>query len=226
MKNMSNHPSSKQIQVLLVDDHPPLRAGIRALLEQDGEIEIVAETGDGKIALEYIATHQPTVTLLDCELSGSELDGPEIAAEIAKQELPTHVLALSSFDGEEYVRKMMAAGVKGYLLKSETTEVILSAVKSVVNGKAFFSPSIAAHLSEIVSEIVSEANAKIVKPTPREQQVLEQLATGLTNVLIAKELEIAERTVAYHVENLLNKLGVNNRTEAVVEAIRRGWLKV
>lgn len=222
---MINQHSYKQIEVLLVDDHPPLRAGIRALLSQDDEIKVVAEASDGASALEYVAKLKPTVTVLDCELSDSpnpEMDGPEVAAEITKQGFLTNVLALSAFDDEKYVQKMIIAGAKGYLLKSETTEIIIAAVKRVAQGEVFFSASIATKIAAIISNPVEDTLA----PTPREQEVLQQLAAGLTNAQIAKKLGVVERTAAYHIENLLNKLSVNNRTKAVVEAIRRGWLEV
>jgi len=210
--------TEKPIRVLLIDDHPPLRAGIRALLDQDDAIEVVAEASDGATGLEAIQTLQPTVTVLDCELP--DMDGPTVAASIAERKLPTEILVLSAHNNKTYIKQMLAAGAKGYLLKSETAAVILAAVKQVADGQAFFSASVAAQLATIMSEGESDALA----PTPREQEVLEWVAKGMNNREIARQLIIAERTVAYHVQNLLNKLGVNNRTEMVVEAIRKGWL--
>ena len=208
------------ISVLLVDDHPPLRAGIRALLEQDPAITVVAEAINGATALRHIAELQPTVTVLDCELP--DMEGAAVSEAVAEHGYQTKVLALSAFDHLEYIQTMLSAGAKGYLLKSETAERIVSAVHTIAAGGTFFSASILPQLTAAMTQ----PKAPSIAPTPREQEVLQHLAAGLTNAQIAAKLTITERTVAYHVENLLNKLGVNNRTEAVVEAIRRGWLVV
>lgn len=208
--------TEKSIRVLLIDDHPPLRAGIRALLDQDDAIEVVAEASDGATGLEAIQRLQPTVTVLDCELP--DMDGPMVAAAIVARKLSTEILVLSAHDNKTYIKQMLAAGAKGYLLKSETAAVILAAVKRVAAGQAFFSASVAAQLATIMGE------SDVIIPTSREQEVLEWVAKGMNNREIAQQLIIAERTVAYHIQNLLNKLGVNNRTEMVVEAIRREWL--
>lgn len=211
---------SKSIRVLLVDDHPPLRAGIRVLLEQDAAIEVVAEAGNGASALQLIQRLSPSVTILDCELP--DMNGADVAAEVIKRSYSTAILGLSAFNNERYIRDMLAAGAKGYLLKSETSETIAAAVRAVAAGRTFFSASV----MEQMAALLQEEKAPTLAPTAREEDVLPLLAAGLTNVQIGKELHISERTVAYHVENLLNKLGVSNRTEAVVEAIRREWLEI
>lgn len=209
------------IRILLADDHPPLRIGLRILLEQIPDIKVVGEAGTGVEALALIEHLQPDVVVLDCQLP--QMDGISVAREIKQRGLCTRILALSSYDEIEYVRGMVEAGAVGYLLKNEAPSVIVSAVHATED-KKWFSPSVAAHL---VTLIPSEKQKKPAnEATEREQEVLEALAKGWTNGQIAKSLVITKRTVAYHVQNLLNKLDASNRTEAVVEAIRRGWLDV
>lgn len=216
------------IRILLVDDHPALRIGLRILLEQAPDIEVVGEASTGTEALALILAKQPDVVVLDCQLP--EMDGISVAREIQRRGLCTRILALSSYDEIEYVRGMVETGAVGYLLKNEAPSVIVSAVHATEKQK-WFSPSIAAH---IVTLMENEKQKKLVPThqnlangaTAREQEVLERLAKGWTNGQIAKSLVITKRTVAYHIENLLNKLDASNRTEAVVQAIRRGWLDV
>lgn len=209
------------IRVLLADDHPPLRIGLRILLEQTADVEVIGEAGTGSDALAQIIRDPPDVVLLDCQLP--DMDGIAVAREIQRQGLPTRILALSAYSDIEYVRGMVEAGAVGYLLKSEAPSVIIAAIHSSEKEK-WFSPSIAAHLVTLMNEQTQKSREQA--PTPRERDVLERLAKGWTNAQIAKALTISSRTVAYHIENLLNKLDASNRTEAVVEAIRRGWLSV
>ncbi|MCX6048384.1 MAG: response regulator transcription factor [Chloroflexi bacterium] len=211
---------TKIIRVLLVDDHAAFRMGMRVLLQQSPVIEIVGEAETGKMALAQLPVLQPDVVVLDCHLP--DLDGPTVAAALKKHDLTVHILALSAYDDAQYVRGMLYAGATGYLLKNEATETIVAAVQAAAQGKAYFSAAVALQLAKLAgnNEVV------MTSPTAREQEVLQQLAKGLTNAEIARALNIKERTVAFHVENLLSKLGVSNRTEAVVASIRQGWLKV
>lgn len=216
------------IRILLVDDHPALRIGLRILLEQAPDIEVVGEAGTGAEALRLIERLQPDVVVLDCQLP--EMDGITVAREIKQHGLCTRILALSSYDDIEYVRGMVETGAVGYLLKNEAPSVIVSAVHATEEQK-WFSPSVAAHLVTLMEngkqkKLVPKHQQLANRPTEREQEVLEGLVKGWTNGQIAKSLVITKRTVAYHIENLLNKLDASNRTEAVVEAIRRGWLDV
>jgi DNA-binding NarL/FixJ family response regulator len=205
---------------LLVDDHTAFRIGMRVLLQQSAVIEIVGEAASGKAALAQMAVLQPDIIVLDCHLP--DLDGPTVATEIKKCDLPVRILALSAYDDLQYVRGMLCAGATGYLLKNEATETIVAAVQAAAQGKAYFSAAVTVQLAKLAAN----NEAVMTPPTEREQDVLQQLAKGLTNAEIARALNIKERTVAFHVENLLSKLGASNRTEAVVASIRLGWLKV
>lgn len=208
------------IRVLLVDDHAAFRIGMRVLLQQSPAIEIVGEAESGKAGLAQLPVLQPDVVVLDCHLP--DLDGPTVAAAVKKSDFPVRILALSAYDDPQYVRGMLCAGATGYLLKNEATETIVAAVAAAAQGQAYFSAAVTLQLAKLAGN----HETVITPPTEREQAVLQQLAKGLTNAEIARLLQIKERTVAFHVENLLSKLNASNRTEAVVESIRRGWLKV
>lgn len=210
---------ARKIRVLLVDDHPPFREGLRVLLDRSDRIAVVGEADDGEHALAQCTALQPDVVLLDCQLP--DMDGPTIATEMRRIQPAVHILTLSAYDDPAYIRRLLAVGATGYLLKNEQVSTIIAAIEAVAQGHSYFSAAIQGQLARLVT-----GTAEQTRPTQREQQIIELLAAGLTNAQIGQQLHIAERTVAYHVENLLSKLGVENRTQGVVVAIRQGWLKV
>ncbi len=202
------------IRVLLADDHPALRLGLRVLLERAPDVELVGEAEDGAEALALIETSRPDVVVLDCELP--EVDGVEVAQEIRRRSLPARVLALSSYDDERYVRGMLEAGAVGYLLKDEAPQAIVAAVRAAARGEGYFSAAVAAKVT---------AWSRGERPgglTEREVEVLTLVAGGLPNKQIASQLQVAERTVNFHVSNILQKLGAASRVEATVWAKERG----
>lgn len=206
------------IRVMLVDDHPPFRIGMRVLLEQSQEIQVVAEADTGRAALELLAASQPTVVVLDCQLPDS--DGPAVAQAIGVRLPAVRMLALSAYDDLKYIRGLLAAGALGYLLKNEAPETIVAAVQAVAAGRSYFSATVAAQFAQLARR----DDLPVEAPTAREREVLQHLAKGLTNAQIAHTLGIAERTVRFHIENLFSRLQVDNRVEAVMKAIRLGWL--
>lgn len=235
------------IRVILVDDHPPFRMGMRVLLEQHADICVIGEADSGTAALTHVeqfsdravpadataegapgdeAAHQPAqnVLVLDCQLP--DRDGPSIASEIQQRALPIHILALSAYSDADYVRGMLAAGAIGYLLKNEAPETIVTAVRAAASGKAYFSASVSMQLASLARNEDAPEASLIQRPTEREMDVLRLLVTGQTNAQIARKLSISERTVRFHMENLFTRLNVDNRTEAVVTAIAQGWLDV
>ncbi len=214
------------ITVLLIDDHPPIRVGMRVLLDHHDDIEVVGEATDGASALALHDALHPDVMVLDCQLP--DQDGPSVAETLRARGSDSRVLALSAYSDERYVRGMLAAGAIGYMLKSEAAETIVAAVRATAEGRAFFSASIAAQLASLArsDDGGSTLPDDVQQPTAREMEVLQQLATGRTNLQIARELGIAERTVRFHVENLFGRLNVDNRVEAVVKAMKLGWLAV
>lgn len=214
----SQTANQPQITVLLVDDHPPFRIGMRVLLEQNPAITVVGEASTGAETLRLAAELQPDVVVLDCQLP--DLDGPAVAAALREQETPVRVLALSAYDDLKYIRGLLAAGATGYLLKNEAVEVVVAAVQAAAMGRAFFSATVAAQLAQL-----ARAEPTAEPPTAREREVLAELALGRTNAEIARQLGISERTVRFHMENLFGRLGVENRVEAVMKAMQLGWLE-
>ena len=200
------------IRVLLADDHPALRVGLRVLLEHAPGVTVVGEAGNGQEALAQIAGLRPDVVVLDCQLP--DMAGAEVAAEVRRQGLTARILALSAYRDEKYVRAMLAAGAVGYLLKDEAPAAIVSAVQAAARGQGWFSPAAIAQVAGWArGERPQQAGL-----TEREREVLHLVARGKTNKEIAIALGVAERTVEFHVGNVLGKLGVASRVEAAVWA--------
>ena len=210
------------IKVVLADDHPALRAGIKGMLEKAG-IEVVGEAADGDETLRLAERLGPDVLVLDAVMPG--LRAPQVIHRLRETRPDLRVLVLTAYDDNELVFGLLEAGAVGYVLKEEALETIEAAVRAVARGESWLSPKVAA---KVMKKALGkeEAEEEAIPLSERELEVLRLVAKGWTNTRIAKELGIGERTVAFHVENLLAKLGADNRTEAVVEAIRRGWLAV
>ena len=202
------------IRVLLADDHPTVRVGLRVLLERAPDIDVVAEAEDGQEALALVEELSPDVSVLDCELP--DIEGPQVAAEIERLRPSVQVLALSAHDDERYVRGMLDAGAVGYLLKDEAPETIVAAVRAAARGEGYFSPGVAGKVEAWTRE---EPPGGL---TDREFDVLRLVAEGLTNRQIAQSLDIAERTAGFHVSNVLEKLGAASRVEAAMWAKDQG----
>ncbi len=207
-----------KIQVLLADDHPALRFGLRVLLDQAPDITVTGEVGEGKEAIAQIEAQRPDVVVLDCQLPGME--GAEVANEIRRRGLPTRVLALSSFSDERYVRAMIDAGARGYLLKDEAPDRIVAAVRATARGEGWFSPSIAAQVAALARGETPKAPHAAL--TEREREVLRLVAAGKSKKEIAATLKMSEKTVEKHLSELFAKLKVSSRVEAAVLAVREG----
>lgn len=204
------------LRVLLVDDHPPLLVGLRFLLERELDIFIVGEANSGSEALIAIEHYRPDVVVLDCQMA--DMDGVAVAKTVQQRGIATRILALSSYDDPDYIYGMVGAGALGYLLKSESPGVIVEAVRTLEH-KSWFSPSVTRILLNAVRRETPNPLSK------REQEVLEGLGKGWSNTTIASHLIISDRTVGQHVASILQKMNVTNRTEAVVEAVKRGWIQ-
>ncbi|MCS6963719.1 MAG: response regulator transcription factor [Thermoflexus sp.] len=201
------------IRVVLADDHPPLRLGLRALLSASPDFEVVGEAGDGETALALLERLQPDVAVLDIRLP--QRDGLTIAREIRRRGWPIRVLLLSAYEDEALIQEALAIGVDGYLLKQEDVETIAAAVRSAAQGLAAFSRPVLAKMRTLRGEGLTE----------REREILALAAEGLTNRAIAQRLGISPRTVEYHLSQIFGRLGVSDRAAAVREALRRGWLR-
>ncbi|MGE5222234.1 MAG: response regulator [Omnitrophica WOR_2 bacterium] len=205
--------------VLLVDDHPVVRAGIRNLLEKAPDIVVVGEASNGTEAIKMVNDLTPDVLLLDMEMPG--LSGNEVAQQLQKAGVSVKILALSAHDDKQYIQELLANGAAGYLVKEEVPEAIVEAVRGVSRGeKGWVSRRVAAKMSTWMGEDNQEHNGL----TAREVQVLQAVVAGKTNQEIGLSLGISEKTVEKHLEGIFAKLGVASRVEAAVRAVREGWL--
>lgn len=202
------------ITVLVADDHPVVREGIAAMVEQQPDLRVIAQAADGREAVALWREHRPAVTLLDLEMG--QHGGVQAAQSIREQDPHARVIILTTYDLEEDIFRAVRAGAAAYLLKDVPRLELLAAIRRVHAGEKVIPPPIAAKLAD---RLTSES------PTPRESAVLELLAQGLANKEIADRLRVAEATVKTHVNNLLQKLGAASRTEAVTRAQARGWVR-
>jgi DNA-binding NarL/FixJ family response regulator len=211
---------SEPIRVILADDHPLVRQGIRLFLEEADDVVVVAEATDGSEAVRLVEEHLPDVAVLDIQMPG--LSGIEATRQIKARFPQVRVLILTAYDEEPYVLALLQAGASGYLLKSADADELVRAVRAVHRGESALSPQAAAR---VVRQIQSkQAFAQVETLTSRETEVLRLAAQGLTNIAIGHELGISARTVQGHLANIYGKLEVQSRTEAVTEALRRGWI--
>ncbi len=208
---------SPAIRVLIADDHPVFRFGLRVLLQGEEDMEVVGEATTGREAVDMALKQQPDVVLMDLNLP--EINGIEATRRIRDRLPRTAVLILTMFDDESSVFAAMRVGARGYLLKGAEGEETLRAVRAVASGEAIFSPTIADRIIHFFAQGASRpAAAPFPELTPREREVLALIAQGLTNQAIASRLVISEKTVRNHVSTIFGKLQVANRSEAIVRA--------
>jgi NarL family two-component system response regulator LiaR len=208
--------SSTSIRILVADDHPIVRQGLSQLLELQPGMTIVAVARDGAEAVALARQHQPDVVLMD--LMMPELDGVEATKALSQDCPETHVVVLTSHHQDAMVFPAIAAGATSYLLKSATPDEVIEAVRAAARGEARLSPRVAQRLMQGVRGDLPSAESL----TTRELEVLRLVARGLDNQAIADELDVSAKTVKSHVSNVLGKLGLADRTQAAVYALRQG----
>jgi DNA-binding NarL/FixJ family response regulator len=207
------------IKVLLVDDHPVVRSGIRTLIEQVPDIDVIGEASNGAEALRMTRELTPDVLLLDMEMP--DISGNQVASQLQREGSSVRILALSAHDDKQYIQELLSIGAAGYLVKEEVPEAIIEAVRGVARGEqGWVSRRIAAQLSNWMREDVQEKT----ELTPREIEVLKTVVAGKTNQEIGLVLGISEKTVEKHLEGIFTKLGVASRVEAAVLAVREGYV--
>ena len=208
------------IRVAIADDHAVVRQGLRTFLELQDEIEVVGEAADGEEAVALVARTVPDVALIDLVMP--RVDGIEAIRRIRERCPATRILVLTSFADDHTVLPAVRAGAAGYLLKDVQPPELVSAIRTVHAGEALLAPSVATMLVEQLAGEDGRAEERDEHLTPREREVLAQLARGAPNKVIALELGVSERTVKTHVSNILGKLGMTDRTQAAVYAVRHG----
>jgi DNA-binding NarL/FixJ family response regulator len=217
-----------RIRIVIADDHELFRRGLRMVLEEEEGIEVVGEAGDGEEAIEMAAEHVPDVVVMDVRMP--VISGIEAAEHIKEEQPATRILMLTISDEEEDLYEAIKAGANGYLLKEISIDEIGNAVRSVNGGQSLISPSMASKLLNEFAAMVKKEEEKEQVPTPRltprEMEVLEHVAKGMNNREIAKALFISENTVKNHVRNILEKLHLHSRMEAVVYAVRENLLEI
>ncbi|RME46847.1 MAG: DNA-binding response regulator [Deltaproteobacteria bacterium] len=203
----------KRIRIMIVDDHPVVREGLRAMLATQSDFEVVGEAANGKDLLERYPQAKPDVIILDLEMP--RMDG--LTAIEALASAPVAIIVLTAFDTDERIVSAIKAGARGYLLKGAAREELFTAIRTVHAGDSLLQPVVATRLMRHLRHDVSEL-------TPRELEVLGLVARGLRNREIAEELFISERTVKFHLRSIMDKLDAKTRTEAVSRALSRGLI--
>ncbi len=212
----------KTIRILLADDHTVVRKGLRLLLESHAGFEVVADAADGREAVSLADAHKPDVVVIDVAMPN--LNGIEAARQIAARAPQTAVVFLSMHSDEGYVLKALKAGARGYLLKDSAEYDLVSAVKAVSEGKAFFSPAISKMLVEDYMRRMQEQQVEDSYEllTTREREVLQLLAEGKNNKDVANLLNLSLYTVETHRSNIFQKLNLHSSAELILYAIRKG----
>jgi DNA-binding NarL/FixJ family response regulator len=208
------------IRVLIVDDHAVVREGLRAFLDLQADVEVVGEAADGRAALEQAEQLRPEVILMDLVMPG--LDGVGAMRQLRSSLPEGRVIVLTSFLDEDRLLPAIQAGAAGYLLKNAEPAELVRAIRAAHRGETIIDPSAAARLVRALAGGGAPAHAEAGRLTPREHEVLELIARGQSNKRIALALGISEKTVKTHVGHVLAKLGVTDRTQAALLAVRDG----
>lgn len=211
------------VKIVITDDHKMVREGIKQLLELDGDIKVIAEASDGIECLEIINKAEPDVLLLDINMPN--MNGLQVLEEIKRKKIKVKILILTIHNEIEYLLKAVDIGVNGYVLKDSESALLKTAIFSVNNGETFIQPSLSPELKK--KKLKEERNDKEENGlTKRELEVLKLLAEGLYNKEVAYKLSISEKTVKNHVSSIFKKIGVFDRTQAAVYAIRNNIVEL
>lgn len=203
--------TTKTIRILSVDDHPLLREGLASVIQGEPDMELVGEATNGEEAMQCFRQHRPDVTLMDIQMPG--MNGVEAMSAIRSEYPHARFIVLTTYQGDVQALRAIKAGASGYLLKNMLRKDLLRAIREVHSGKRFIPPEIA---NNVVSHLADDSLSE------REIAVLQSVAAGRPNKLIADELAVSEATIKGHMKNIMSKLGANDRTHAVMIALKRG----
>ncbi len=214
----------KRIRAIIADDHVIFREGTKKLIEQEGDIDVVGEANDGEEAVELVNRLQPQIALIDIAMP--KVNGIEATQRIKAHHPGTAVLILSAYDNDQYIFALLEAGAAGYLLKNVSGSDLVNAIRAVCAGEAVLHPAIA---GKVFNRFVTTAQkAKEIGTSPslseRESDILRLAARGMSNQDIANRLSLSRRTVQAHLASIFRKMDVGSRTEAILQALRKGWL--
>ena len=208
------------IRVLLADDHAVVRKGIRDILLEAGDLNVIAETADGEEAIALIDQLRPDVAVLDIQMP--KRSGIDVCRHVRSQHWPIGLLILTAYDDDPYVLAVLQAGANGYVLKTADADDLIRAVRDVHDGKSVLDPLIA---HKLMTQVAGQADTRPIESLmPRELDVLKLAARGFTNKAIGAQLSVSDRTVQGHLANVFGKLHVATRTEAVMRAVQLGWI--
>ena len=217
-----------EIRLVLADDHAVVRSGTRELLEQEQDLKIVGEASNGEEAVRLAQEMQPDVLVMDVRMP--KMSGVEATRRIKAESPDVKVLVLTAHDDDEYVFALLQAGANGYLLKTAEIEELVRAIRTVAAGQSALAPEVTGKVvaqftsGKSLPDVLSGGQQNYDGLTDRELSILELVGQGLSNKQIGKQLFISDRTVQAHLSNIFSKLGVNSRTEAVMHAVRKGWI--
>jgi two-component system NarL family response regulator len=206
---------STTIRVLIVDDHAIVRKGLATIIDSDPEMTVIAQAEDGQQAIALFREHQPDITLMDLRMP--KMAGVDAILEICAEFKQARIAVLTTYDGDEDIYRGLRAGAHGYLLKDAKPGELLNAIRAIHNGQKYILPEVGAKLLQRIS------NPEL---SERELEVLRLMAQGMSNQEIGTALTIGESTVKSHVNRILSKLGVSDRTQAVIVAVKRGLVSL
>lgn len=212
----------EKIKVLIADDHPPFREGLSRLIEEEADMEVIAKAADGEEAVDLSKKLSPDVAIIDVAMP--KVNGIEAAKQIKATCPNTNILMVSAYDYESYLLAALQAGASGYLLKSSPLAELISGVRSTYNRQGVFDLK---SISKVLRHVIHEKGEDISRDDwlqPRELEVLKLAAKGMSNKDIGRELVISDRTVQTHLAKVFRKLGVSSRTEAILYALKEGYL--
>ena len=213
------------IRVIVCDDQDVVCQGLSTILNNDPEIQVIAVAHDGQALLDLLPENQPDLILLDLKMPG--MNGVQAARQIRQSFPSIHIIILTTYDDDEWLFDALHSGVQGYLLKDTSSKRIIDAIKGTMKGETFLDPAIAGKvLSSVSYQNLSVKSKNAIQLSERENEILGLMARGLTNADIARELFLSEGTVRNYASNLFSKLGVSDRTQAVVAGLRQGLVDI
>jgi NarL family two-component system response regulator LiaR len=213
-----------KIKVIIADDHVLFREGTRNLVEREKDIEVIGEASDGEEAVELVTRLHPHVALMDIAMP--KVNGIEATRQIKARQPSTAVLILTAYDNDQYILALLEVGAAGYLLKNVSGKDLVNAIRAVYAGEAVLHPTIAEKVFSRFGAVSHKSGepAQLAEVSEREMEILRLAAKGMSNQDIAGKLFLSRRTVQAHLGNIFRKMDVGSRTEAVLQALRKGWL--